>query len=73
MINPDIIEAKTHAPYSGLDSDKIASLSENELWEIYKVASRLFSEDEQKKISFSKSRASYLIGVIENILDQQEQ
>ena len=52
--------------------DKIAELPQNDLCEIYQVASRLFSEDEQKKISFSKSRASYLIGVIENILDQRK-
>ena len=52
--------------------DKIAELPQNDLCEIYQVASRLFSEDEQKKISFNKSRASYLIGVIENILDQRK-
>lgn len=52
--------------------DKIAELPQNDLCEIYQVASRLFSEDKQKKISFNKSRASYLIGVIENILDQRK-
>lgn len=52
--------------------DKIAELPQNDLCQIYQVASRLFSEDEQKKISFNKSRASYLIGVIENILDQRK-
>lgn len=69
--NDLLLKIITNKRFAGRE-DKIANLSENELWEIYKVASRLFSEDEQKKISFSKSRASYLIGVIENILDQQE-
>ena len=27
VINPEITDAKTHAPYSGLDSDRIANFS----------------------------------------------
>ena len=64
-----LLKIITNKRFAGRE-EKLLSLSDSEKTEIYSISSRMFSEDEDKKISYKKNRTSYLIGVIENIINQ---
>ena len=67
--NDLLLKIITNKRFAGRE-EKLLSLSDSEKTEIYNISSRMFSEDEDKKISYKKNRSSYLIGVIENIINQ---
>ena len=64
-----LLKIITNKRFAGRE-EKLLSLSDSEKTEIYSISSRMFSENEDKKISYKKNRTSYLIGVIENIINQ---
>ena len=64
-----LLKIITNKRFSGRE-EKLLNLSDIEKTEIYSISSKMFSKDEDKKISYKKSRSSYLIGAIENIISQ---
>lgn len=64
-----LLKIVTNKRFAGKE-DIILSLDKEKITQMYNIASRLFSKDEVQKIKYTKTRESYLIGVIENILDQ---
>ena len=64
-----LLKIITNKRFTGRE-EKLLSLSDSEITEIYNISSRMFSKDEDKKVSYKKSRSSYLIGAIENIISQ---
>ena len=64
-----LLKIITNKRFAGRE-EKLLNLSDIEKTEIYSISSKMFSKDEDKKISYKKSRSSYLIGAIENIISQ---
>ena len=64
-----LLKIITNKRFSGRE-EKLLNLSDIEKTEIYSISSKMFSKDEDKKVSYKKNRSSYLIGAIENIISQ---
>jgi len=64
-----LLKIITNKRFTGKE-EIILSLDKEQITQMYDIASRLFSKDEDKKIFYIKTRESYLIGVIDNILSQ---
>ena len=64
-----LLKIITNKRFAGRE-EKLLNLSDIEKTEIYSISSKMFSKDEDKKISYKKSRSSYLIGALENIISQ---
>jgi len=64
-----LLKIITNKRFAGRE-EKLLNLSDIEKIEIYSISSKMFSKDEDKKVSYKKNRSSYLIGAIENIISQ---
>lgn len=64
-----LLKIITNKRFAGRE-EKLLNLSDIEKTEIYSISSKMFSKDEDKKVSYKKSKSSYLIGAIENIISQ---
>ncbi len=59
----------TNKRFAGKE-DTISALSEEEISNVYRVSSRLFSKNNNERILHTKTREAYLIGTLENVLNQ---
>ena len=69
--NDLLLKIITNKRFTGRE-EKLLSLSNSEITEIYSISSRMFSKDEDRKVLYKKNRSAYLIGVIENIINQSQ-